>query len=137
MYLLIIAILGILIALRALIKLNMPLPTIIILCLELFTNILPSAITISIAIGIYVSFIRLKNQGISCLDRNKIDIAGNVDTICFDKTGTLTEDYVESYGFRIITFAKKVLSFGNFIDDLEEISQKTFEFYMDTFTQKK
>ena len=136
MYLLIIAILGILIALRALIKLNMPLPTIIILCLELFTNILPSAITISIAIGIYVSFIRLKNQGISCLDRNKIDIAGNVDTICFDKTGTLTEDYVESYGFRIITFAKKILSFGNFIDDLEEISQKTFEFYMDTFTQK-
>ena len=135
-YLLVIAFIGILIALRAMIKLNMPLPTIIILCLELLTNILPSAITISIAIGIYVSFIRLKNQGISCLDRNKIDIAGNVDTICFDKTGTLTEDYVESYGYRIITFAKKVLSFGNFIDDLEEISQKTLEFYMNNFTRK-
>ena len=135
-YLLIIALVGILISIRALIKLNIPMPKLIILCLELTTNLLPSAITISIAIGIYVSFIRLKNQGISCLDRNKIDVAGNVDTICFDKTGTLTEDHVESYGCRIINFTKKVISFGNFIEDLKEINQKTIEYYMNNFTIK-
>ena len=77
-----------------------------------------------------MSFIRLKHQEISCLDRNKIDMAGNVDTICFDKTGTLTEDHVETYGCRTVNFSKKVISFGNFVDDLEEMSQKTLEFYM-------
>ena len=135
-YLLIISLIGVLFSIKTIIKLKLPFPKLILLILELITNLLPSAITISIAIGIYVSFIRLKNQGISCLDRNKIDIVGNVDTICFDKTGTLTEDHVEAYGCRTINFAKKVISFGNFVDDLEEMSQKTVEFYMNNFTIK-
>ena len=135
-YLLIISLIGILFPIRTIIKLKMPFLKLIMILLELMTTILPPAITISIAIGIYISFIRLKNQGISCLDRNKIDIAGNVDTICFDKTGTLTEDHVEAYGCRTINFAKKVFSFGNFVDDLEEMSQKTIEFYMNNFTIK-
>ena len=135
-YLLTISLLGILISIRPITKLNLPILKIILLCLELVTNLLPSAITISISIGIYVSFIRLKNQGISCLDRNKIDIAGNVNTICFDKTGTLTEDHVEEYGCRTINFAKKVFSFGNFVEDLDDMAQKTLEFYMNNFTIK-
>ena len=135
-YLLIISLIGVLFSIRAIIKLELSFPKIIILILELITNFLPSAITISITIGIYVSFIRLKKQGISCLDRNKIDITGNVDTICFDKTGTLTEDHVEAYGCRTINFTKKIISFGNFMDDLEEMSQKTIEFYMNNFTKK-
>ena len=134
--LIIISFIGIIFSIKSFIKLKISLPKLIILCLEIMTNLLPSAITISITIGIYVSFIRLKNQGISCLDRNKIDIAGNVDTICFDKTGTLTEDHVEEYGCRTVNFTKKVISFGNFVDDLEEMSQKTLDFYMNNFTIK-
>ena len=134
--LLIISLIGVLFSLRAFLNLKLSISHNIILGLELITNLLPSAITISITIGIYVSFIRLKNQGISCLDRNKIDIAGNVDTICFDKTGTLTEDHVEAYGCRTINFAKKVISFGNFADEFEEMSKRTLEFYMNNFTIK-
>ena len=130
-YLLIICFIGMLFPLRKILfSLELPKQKILLLFLELITNLLPSAITISIAIGIYVSFIRLKKQEISCLDRNKIDMAGNVDTICFDKTGTLTEDHLETYGSRIVNCSKKVITFGNFIDDLEEMSQKTLEFYM-------
>jgi len=135
-YLLIISFIGVLFSIRAIIKLKLSIPKILILCLELITFLLPSSITISIAIGIYVSFIRLKNQGISCLDRNKIDIAGNVDTICFDKTGTLTEDHVEEYGCRTINFKKNVICFSSFMDDLVETSEKTLEFYMNNFTIK-
>ena len=135
-YLLITSFIGVLFSIRAFIRFKLSVPKIIMSGLELITNLLPPAIPISITIGIYVSFLRLKNQGISCLDRNKIDIAGNVDTICFDKTGTLTEDHVETYGCRTINFAKKVISFGNFVDDLEEMSQKTLEFYMNNFTIK-
>ena len=134
--LLIISLIGVLFSIRAFLNLKASIPQIAILFLELITNLLPSAITISITIGIYFSFIRLKKQGISCLDRNKIDIAGNVDTICFDKTGTLTEDHVEAYGCRTINFAKKIISFGNFVDELEEMSKKTLEFYMNNFSIK-
>ena len=129
-YLLIICSVGILVPLKKIFILKLSSQKILLLYLKLITNLLPSAITISISIGIYVSFIRLKHQEISCLDRNKIDIAGNVNTICFDKTGTLTEDHVETYGCRIVNCSKKVITFGNFIDDLEEMSQKTLEFYM-------
>lgn len=131
-YLLIICFLGMILPLRKTLFISkFPNQKLLLLYLQLITNLLPSAITISISIGIYVSFIRLKHQEISCLDRNKIDIAGNVNTICFDKTGTLTEDHVETYGCRTVNFSKKAISFGNFIDDLEEMSQKTLEFYMD------
>ena len=130
LYLLIICFLGLLFPLRKLFIINLPKQKILVLFLSLITNLLPSAITISMAIGIYVSFIRLKHQEISCLDRNKIDMAGNVNTICFDKTGTLTEDHLETYGCRTVNFSKKGLAFGNFIDDLEEMSQKTLDFYM-------
>ena len=130
LYLLIICCIGMLFPLRKLFTIDLPKQKILVLVLSLITNLLPSAITISMAIGIYVSFIRLKNQEISCLDRNKIDIAGNVDTICFDKTGTLTEDHLETYGCRTVNYSKKGLGFGNFVDDLEEMSQKTLDFYM-------
>ena len=136
-YLLLICLIGMIIPLKKIFfNMNLTKKEIVLLCLQLVTNLLPSAITISIAIGIYVSFIRLKNQEISCLDRNKIGIAGNVDTICFDKTGTLTEDHVETYGCRTVNFSKKIISFGNFFDDLEELSQKTLDFYMSNYQQK-
>ena len=135
-YLLIICFIGIFLPLKKIFSLKLPKQKILLLYLELITNLLPSAITISIAIGIYVSFIRLKKQEISCLDRNKIDIAGNVNTICFDKTGTLTEDHVETYGCRTVNCSKKVITFGIFIDDLEEMSQKTLDYYMNNNTSK-
>ena len=136
-YLLIICLIGMLLPLRKTIfSSKLPNQKLLLIYLQLITNLLPSAITISISIGIYISFIRLKHQEISCLDRNKIDMAGNVDTICFDKTGTLTEDHVETYGCRTVNFSKKVISFGNFVDDLEEMSQKTLEFYMNGDGQK-
>ena len=137
LHLLIICFLGILLPLKKILfSLKLPKEKILLLHLELITNLLPSAITISMAIGIYVSFIRLKKQEISCLDRNKIDIAGNVDTICFDKTGTLTEDHLETYGCRTVNFSKKAISFGNFVDDLEDTCQKTLDFYMNNLSQK-
>ena len=133
-YLLLICLIGMIIPLKKIFfNMNLTKKEIVLLCLQLVTNLLPSAITISIAIGIYVSFIRLKNQEISWLDRNKIGIAGNVDTICFDKTGTLTEDHVETYGCRTVNFSKKIISFGNFFDDLEELRQKTLDFYMNNY----
>jgi cation-transporting ATPase 13A3/4/5 len=135
-YLFVIALIGILVSSKRILELNIPYYQSMILYLEILTNLLPSALTISISIGIYISFLRLKKQEISCLDRYKIDIAGNVDTICFDKTGTLTEDHVESYGCRALNFNKKVLSFGNFTDSLDEIREKTIEFYMNNLIKK-
>ena len=37
---------------------------------------------------------------------------------------------------RTINFAKKVFSFGNFVEDLDDMAQKTLEFYMNNFTIK-
>ena len=121
---------GLIFVISAIIKFKLGFSGIIYLSLELLVQILPSAITISITIGVYISFLRLKHKGISCLDRNKIDIAGKVDIMCFDKTGTLTEDHVDTFGFRPTLVSKKGHIFGKFVDDLEEIVQGSFEKFM-------
>ena len=131
MYLLLIFVLGFLLCIRIMIKMDLSFFKIIYLGSSLLVEILPCSITISITIGIYISFIRLQKSGISCLDRNKIDIAGKIDVMCFDKTGTLTEDHVETYGYRAISMGKKGLVFGSFIDDIEDMVQDSFAKFID------
>jgi cation-transporting ATPase 13A3/4/5 len=41
---------------------------------------------------------RLRENGISCTDPNRITLAGKAKFICFDKTGTLTKEGLELFG---------------------------------------
>ncbi|KAL2621789.1 hypothetical protein R1flu_001994 [Riccia fluitans] len=61
-------------------------------CLNLITIAVPAALPLALSIGISVSFNRLKEDGVYCVNPSRIVAAGRVDTVCFDKTGTITED---------------------------------------------
>ncbi|CAM6100809.1 unnamed protein product [Calypogeia fissa] len=61
-------------------------------CVNLLTIAVPPALPLALSIGLSVSFTRLQQKAIYCINPNRIINAGRINTLCFDKTGTLTED---------------------------------------------
>ena len=61
--------------------------------LDLFATTVPPTLPACLSIGIIYSLSRLKDKGIYCIQRDRINKAGSVNILIFDKTGTLTEDF--------------------------------------------
>ena len=98
--------------------------------LDLLTTTVPPSLPACLGIGISYAINRLKNYGILCIDRDRVNIAGKVDIIVFDKTGTLTEDYLDIFGYRPIKLTKNdVFEFDNFIKDIKPFSEKAYIHY--------
>jgi len=67
--------------------------------LDLFTTAVPPSLPACLSIGITYSLSRLKDKGIFCIQRDRVNKAGSVNILVFDKTGTLTEDHLDIKGF--------------------------------------
>ena len=67
--------------------------------LDLFTTTVPPSLPACLSIGISYSLSRLKDRGIFCIQRDRVNKAGSVNILVFDKTGTLTEDHLDINGF--------------------------------------
>ncbi len=97
--------------------------------LDLFTTSVPPELPACIGIGISYAISRLKKHGITCIARERTNIAGRVNLICFDKTGTLTEDHLDIYGFRSVSFINNIFLFNEFQDRLIRMREEVFEYY--------
>jgi len=56
------------------------------------SQIVSPLLKIALVAGQIASAKRLADRGITCVDTQRIDVAGKVTEFCFDKTGTLTQD---------------------------------------------
>jgi len=99
--LLVIAVMGFLITLYPMIMYGYPLIDIIVRGLELLTIAIPPALPAAMETGIEYSINRLRNQKISSIHPQKINIVGKINFIAFDKTGTLTEDGLDIFGYQM------------------------------------
>ena len=134
-FLLIFGCFGCIISIFYMMKFNCYFTFIFFKCFHLISIILPESLPICVGIGFTICIFRIKKKGINCLDRSKINISGKIDFVCFDKTGTLTKDHVEAFGFRPINYLKGNFVFGKFIDDISEIVEETYKFYLENYTK--
>jgi cation-transporting ATPase 13A2 len=66
--------------------------------LDLSTIAIPPQLPTTISVGVAFALARLKFKNIFCINPQRINIAGRIQTFVFDKTGTLTEDGLTIYG---------------------------------------
>ncbi|GAB9472053.1 P-type atpase [Globisporangium polare] len=66
--------------------------------LDLVTIAVPPALPLILTIGVGFALTRLEAAGIFCINSQRINVAGHVDTFCFDKTGTLSCDHLDFQG---------------------------------------
>ena len=98
-------------------------------CLDLITIIVPPSLPACIGIGISYAVNRLKSQQIICINRDRVNLLGKINTIVFDKTGTLTEDHLDIYGLCPVKIKSNDFVFDNFIKDAKDIALKTYLYY--------
>ena len=119
-------------------KAGMPKKEIIIKSLDLITTTVPPALPACLGIGISYAINRLKNYGIICINRNRINIVGKVNICVFDKTGTLTEDHLDIFGYRnILKDNNGNFVFGNFTKDAKKNGEDAFIYYKEKNNKKK
>ena len=109
---------------------------IIVKALDLVTTTVPPALPACIGIGITYALSRLRDNGIICINRDRVNMAGKVDLVCFDKTGTLTEDFLDIYGFRGVKLRKGDFCFDKFTDDMENNIKESYSFYKENIENK-
>lgn len=134
---LIVCVIGFFATLSMLIKNGLTVWLIIQKGLDLVTTTVPPALPACLGIGISFAIRRLKRYGITCINRERVNIAGKVNVICFDKTGTLTEDYLDVYGYRPTSLDIYSVIFGEFSSDLTDSVQKDYEFYSNSYKMKQ
>ena len=102
---------------------------------ELFICAVPPSLPTCMSLGLSYSLHRLKKFDIFCIDRERINPLGSINTIVFDKTGTLTENLVDINGFipTIINNKLNVFEFGDFSSD----SKQYFNIIKEYITFKK
>ena len=121
---------GFTISLPFLKKAGIPKKEIILKSLDLFTTTVPPALPACLGIGISYAINRLKNYGIICINRDRVNIAGKVNICVFDKTGTLTEDHLDIFGYRNVKKDNKGnFIFGDFIKDAKKNGEEAFIYY--------
>lgn len=104
--------------------------------LDLITTTVPPALPACLGIGISYAISRLKEKGITCIARERVNIAGRVNMICFDKTGTLTEDHLDIFGFRPVKYINNTFVFENFHDNLEPVVEENYNYYRERMLNK-
>ena len=83
--------------------------------LDLFTTAVPPSLPACLSIGITYSLSRLKDRGVFCIQRDRVNTAGSVNILVFDKTGTLTEDHLDINGFVSVKMNKnKEIEFNSY-----------------------
>lgn len=60
--------------------------------LDILTIVVPPALPSVMTTGLYLAQMRLKKQGIFCINPSAINIAGTLNTVVFDKVGQWTGD---------------------------------------------
>ena len=98
-------------------------------CLDLITTVVPPSLPACIGIGISYAVNRLKSQQIICINRDRVNLLGKINTIVFDKTGTLTEDTLDIYGFCPVKIESNNVIFDNFIPDAKETALRSYLYY--------
>ena len=104
--------------------------------LNLVTCTVNPALPSCLGIGISYALSRLKENGISCIVRERINVAGRVNMICFDKTGTLTEDHLDIFGFRAVKFKNSSFEFDQYMENLDEIGKEMLNYYKEKTLNK-
>ena len=110
---------------------NINLKTEFLKYLEDFTIVLSPILIIclSISSSFYKSY--LEKQGVHCVDKNKIIVAGKSNVIALDKTGTLTENEFDLYGYQFTMPEEYSNNIYNNVDniqnkDINTTSKKNF-----------
>ena len=97
---------------------------------DLFTTAVPPSLPACLSIGITYSLSRLSDKGIFCIQRDRINKAGNVNILVFDKTGTLTEDHLDIKGFVTTKINEnKKFEFNDFNSSCEKDSNIIIEHF--------
>lgn len=104
--------------------------------LDLATITVPPALPACLGIGISYSVSRLKEKGITCISRERVNLAGRVNMICFDKTGTLTEDHLDIFGYRGVKFQDNVFKFDDFVENLDRLKKENLDYYREKVLNK-
>lgn len=66
--------------------------------LDLVTIAVPPALPLILTIGVGFALTRLEAADIFCINSQRVNLAGHLDTFCFDKTGTLSSDHLDFQG---------------------------------------
>ena len=112
---------GIIITLKFLINRNLKKYEILLKLLDIITIIVPPIFPICINLGINNSIKRLKKQNIKCLNKEKINISGTIDTICFEPTDILCEDNIYFGGIQpVILYNEERIIFDKIYHNLNE-----------------
>jgi P-type E1-E2 ATPase len=88
----ILAVVGFLCTLPAMLSQNFSTFEIVDRSLDLITITVPPALPAAMTVGTVFAINRLKNKKIFCISPPRVNVSGRVNLMVFDKTGTLTED---------------------------------------------
>lgn len=129
-------IIGFCVSLPFLIRNGLNTSEIIFRSLDLITTTVPPALPACLGIGISYAISRLKDKGITCIARERVNVAGRINMICFDKTGTLTEDHLDIFGYRAIKYSSNTFQFENFIENLDIVVEENYNYYRERMLNK-
>ena len=123
----ILAVLGFLLTLPAMIEMGYSTWSIIDRALNLVSITVPPALPAALTAGTVFALARLKKKKINCISPPRVNVAGRVNMMVFDKTGTLTEDGLQVLGFRGVEKAvirnRERHIFGEFTNDCSTYQQ--------------
>ena len=117
---------GIIISLKILINKNLKKFEIFIKLLDIITTIVPPIFPICLNLGINNSIKRLKKQNIKCLNKDKINISGTIDTICFEPTDILCEEIIFGGIQPVILYNEERIIFDKIYHNLNDNILKAY-----------
>ena len=131
------SIIGVIICVPFLLKHKLSKHIIIVQCFDLIPLAVPPIFPICFFFIIYISIIKLKKKNIICINKNKLNEVGEINTICFDKTRTLTEDYFDISGYQPICFINNKAEFDDFSENCDTKVLKGYNYYKKKINNKK
>ena len=134
-FMVIICFIGYFASLKYLMKANVSYEELILRFFELFTSAVPPSLPTCLSLGMSYSLYRLKKHDIFCINRERVNLLGTINTIVFDKTGTLTENFLDINGFIPTIFNNKLNKFQ--FDEFSSTSKNYYKNIEDYLKIKK
>lgn len=131
----ILSLVGFLIASKFMLDHKMSLLDILLKGGDLISTMVPPALPVCLGIGVYYTLLHLKRVKIYCIDRERVNLLGQINVVCFDKTGTLTEDTLRVHGYQLVNYVEEDFSFEKFRTELSDIIDDSYNFYKETMVQ--
>ena len=123
----ILSLFGVIPSLKILLKMNKTHYEIIIILLNLITILVPPILPICINIGKMNSNRKLKKRNIKCINKEKLNLAGTIDTICLEASGFLSNDIIDFCKIRpVITDNDGIIQFDKVYSNYDDIITKGF-----------